>query len=98
MLNVALHLAVARFEGAELDTGQPQARHRLHVVHQHLWRGLGAAVVQHGLEFLQQLRVFFGDRVGQGFLDLQQHRRAVLAVDAHRAGARGFEQNQCALG
>ena len=98
MLDIALHLAVARLESAELDACQPQPRHWLDVVHQHLRRGLGAAVFQHGLELLQQLRVFLGGRVGQGFLDLQQHRRAVFAVDAHRAGTGGFEQDQRAFG
>ena len=98
VLNVALHLAVARLEGAELDARQPQARHRLHVVHQHLrWR-FRAAVFQHGLELLQQLGIFRGGGVVEGFLDFQQHRRAMFAIAAHRAGAGGVDQQQRRFG
>ncbi|MNF93838.1 hypothetical protein D3C84_765290 [compost metagenome] len=97
VLNVALHLAVARLEGAELDAGQPQARHRLHVVHQHLRRCFRAAVFQYGLEFFQQFGVLSSGGVGEGFLHLQQHGCAMFAVAADRACTRGIDHQQRAF-
>jgi hypothetical protein len=57
VLDIALHLAVARLEGAELGTGQPQPRHRLHVVDQLLGQVVGATLVEHGLQFFQKLGI-----------------------------------------
>ncbi|KWV86768.1 hypothetical protein PFLmoz3_03505 [Pseudomonas fluorescens] len=96
VLDIALHLAVARLERAEFHAGQPQAWHRLHVVHHHLWQD--NAVIEHGLEFFQQLRILGRCRVGQGFLNLEQHRRDVFAVGVHRARAAAVHQDQQALG
>ncbi|MNI81518.1 hypothetical protein D3C73_1381400 [compost metagenome] len=98
MLDVTLHSAVARFEGAELDAGQPQARYRLHIVHQHLRRGFRAAVFQDGLEFFQEFGVFGGSGVVEGFLHLQEHRCAMFAVVVDRAGADGIDHQQRAFG
>ncbi|MNF78098.1 hypothetical protein D3C84_602660 [compost metagenome] len=98
VLDVALHFAVARFEGAELDAGQPQARHRLYGVDQLLRERCGRAVFQDGLELFQQLQVCGGRRVLQGVLDFEQHRRAMLAVHPYRATAQGVDQQQCAFG
>ncbi|MNZ71048.1 hypothetical protein D3C78_894020 [compost metagenome] len=98
VLDVALHLAVARFEGAELDAGQPQARHRLYGVDQLLRERCGCAVFQDGLELFQQLQVCGGRRVLQGVLDFEQHRRAMLAVHPYRATAQGVDQQQCVFG
>ena len=96
MLDIALHLAVARLERAEFHAGQPQAWHWLHVVHHHLRQD--HAVIQHRLEFFQQLRILGRCRVGQGFLNLEQHRRDVFAVGVYRARATAVYQDQQALG
>ncbi|MCY1184481.1 hypothetical protein D9M73_251780 [compost metagenome] len=98
MLDVTLHSTVARFERAELDAGQPQARNGLHIVHQHLRRCFRTAVFQDCLEFFQEFGIFGGSGVVEGFLHLQEHRRAMFAVAVDRAGAGGVDHQQSALG
>ncbi|MNG02824.1 hypothetical protein D3C84_858680 [compost metagenome] len=98
MLDVALHPAVARFECAEFDAGQPQARDGLHIVHQHLRRGFRAAVFQDCLELFQEFGVFGSGGVVEGFLYLQEHRRAMFAVAVDRTGAGGVDHQQRAFG
>ncbi|MNL09301.1 hypothetical protein D3C87_1300560 [compost metagenome] len=98
MLDVALHPAVARFECAEFDAGQPQARDGLHIVHQHLRRGFRAAVFQDCLEFFQEFGVFGGSGVVEGFLHLQEHRCTMFAVVVDRARTRGVDHQQRAFG
>ncbi|MNK95239.1 hypothetical protein D3C87_1154670 [compost metagenome] len=98
MLDVTLHPPVARFESTEFNARQPQARYRLHIVYQHLWRSLWATVFQYGLEFFQQLGVFGGGGVVECFLHLQQYRRAMFAVAVDGAGACGIDHQQSAFG
>ena len=98
MLDIALHLAIAWLEGAELDARQPQARHGLHVIHQYLGRCFRAAVFQYALQLLQKLGVFGGGGVIEGFLHLKQDRRAMFAIVVDRTRAGGIDHQQSAFG
>ncbi len=97
VLDIALHASVAGFEGAELDTRQPQSWYRSDVVEPLLGRRWRSRV-EHRLELFEQRGVLLGGRVGEGFLDFQQYRSGVFAVVADRAGASGIDDQQGALG